>query len=305
MWAPAPLLFLLLLISVTCLPRRSITLDSDHKELAIGTARLLTLDSDIKEVQEKWRQYRNAVKDGFFFNETMIVVSDYESDEKGSGDSLVDNLVGTVENSDGIVESEVAGTAVNENIETNGLEKGGFETTLTGMMDALADIQTKGDLMMGAIRGQRELLYDVRGEVREAEERLIQLERSRKEEEEKRKKAEEQRLLAEARTRMIQLERVELERELEEVERERDLVERRLQEVNEEVKAVLGEVEENGDEMFRYQTSSAPKLSSVSLKLISCWSLSGSCSCNMSQVEGRFEAAGGATQDEEVAAEEP
>ena len=242
MWAPAPLLFYLLLFSVTSLPSR---LGSD-----IGTARLLTLESDIKEVQEKWRQYRNAVKDGFFFNETMIVVSDYESDES-SGEPVETSLISTVEKLDGIVESEV-GTAVNENIETNGLEKGGFETTLTGMMDALADIQTKGDLMMGAIRGQRELLYDVRGEVREAEERLIQLERSRKEEEEKRKKAEEQRLLAEARTRMIQLERVELERELEEVEREKEVVEKRLQEVNEEVKAVLGEVEENGDEMFRY-----------------------------------------------------
>ena len=64
-----------------------------------------------------------------------------------------------------IAESEIA---VGANIEKNGLEKGGFETTLTGMMEALEDIQTKGDLMMGAIRGQRELLFDVRGEVREA-----------------------------------------------------------------------------------------------------------------------------------------
>ena len=254
MWAPAPLLFHILLISVTCLPRRPSTPDLDSKELSIGTARLLSLDSDIKEVQEKWRRYRNAVKDGFFFNETMIVVSDYESDENGSGDltgTKLDNFTSAKEKSDGIVDSEVAVT-VNENIETNGLEKGGFETTLTGMMDALADIQTKGDLMMGAIRGQRELLYDVRGEVREAEEKLIELERSREEEEEKRKKAEEQRMLAEARTRMIELERVELEQELEEVVREREVGERRLQEVKAEVAAVLGEVEENGDEIFRY-----------------------------------------------------
>ena len=252
MWAPAPapLIFFLLFISVTCLPRQLSTLASDSREVSIGTARLLSLDSDIKEVQEKWRQYRNAVKDGFFFNETMIVVSDYESDEKGP-ETKLENSISTKEKSDGVVESEVAAAEVNANIETNGLEKGGFETTLTGMMDALADIQTKGDLMMGAIRGQRELLYDVRGEVREAEERLVQLERRREEEEERRKKAEEQRLLAEARTRMIQLERVELERELEEVEREREVGERRLQEVKEEVEAVLGEVEENGDEMFR------------------------------------------------------
>ena len=258
MWAPAPLLlFLLFLVTVTGLPW---DLNRSEEALDVGTARLLTLDSDIKEVQEKWRQYRNAVKDGFFFNETMIVVSDYESDEKGSGDlteekyeSFLGNKdsVGMEEESDEIVKSEAAAAAVNENIEKNGLEKGGFETTLTGMMDALADIQTKGDLMMGAIRGQRELLYDVRGEVREAEERLVQLERLRETEEEKRKEAEQQRMLAEARTRMIQLERVELERELEEVEREKEVGERRLQEVKEEVQAVLGEVEENGDEMFR------------------------------------------------------
>ena len=260
MWAPAPLLlFLLFLVTVTGLPW---DLNRSEEALDVGTARLLTLDSDIKEVQEKWRQYRNAVKDGFFFNETMIVVSDYESDEKGSGDlieekyeSFLDNKdsVGTEEESDEVVKSEAA-AAVIENIEKNGLEKGGFETTLTGMMDALADIQTKGDLMMGAIRGQRELLYDVRGEVREAEERLVQLERLRETEEEKRKEAEQQRILAEARTRMIQLERVELERELEEVEKEKEVGERRLQEVKEEVQAVLGEVEENGEEMFRCVT---------------------------------------------------
>ena len=258
MWAPAPL-FLLFLVTVTGLPW---DLNRSEEALDVGTARLLTLDSDIKEVQEKWRQYRNAVKDGFFFNETMIVVSDYESDEKGSGDLIEEKYesflgnkvsVGTEEESDEVVKSEAA-AAVIENIEKNGLEKGGFETTLTGMMDALADIQTKGDLMMGAIRGQRELLYDVRGEVREAEERLVQLERLRETEEEKRKEAEQQRMLAEARTRMIQLERVELERELEEVEKEKEVGERRLQEVKEEVQAVLGEVEENGDEMFRCVT---------------------------------------------------
>ena len=41
------------------------------------------------------------------------------------------------------------------------------------MIEALAEIKGKGDLMMGAIRGQRELLFDVRGEVRQAEERLV------------------------------------------------------------------------------------------------------------------------------------
>ena len=55
----------------------------------MGSARrLIALDSDIAEVQERWRQYRNAVKDGFFFNETMIVVSDYESDDEEGSEEL-------------------------------------------------------------------------------------------------------------------------------------------------------------------------------------------------------------------------
>ena len=260
MRAAAHLLFFFLFTSITSTTSLPTSL---HRREDVGSARrLIALDSDIAEVQERWRQYRNAVKDGFFFNETMIVVSDYESDDQEGSEKLttaindniptsnVDNrdIKSSTETSGVIAESEIA---VGANIEKNGLEKGGFETTLTGMMEALEDIQTKGDLMMGAIRGQRELLFDVRGEVRQAEERLVLLERERKEEEERRKSAEEQRLLAEARTRMVELERVELVQELEEMEKERELGESRLQEVRQQVEAVLGEVEENGEEMFR------------------------------------------------------
>ena len=81
--------------------------------------------------------------------------------------------------------------------------QGRFENTLTGMMDALAEIKGKGDLMMGAIRGQRELLFDVRGEVREAEERLAVVERQRKEEEKMMREAKSKRIMAEARTRFV------------------------------------------------------------------------------------------------------
>ena len=260
MRAAAHLLFFFLFTSITSTTSLPTSL---HRREDVGSARrLIALDSDIAEVQERWRQYRNAVKDGFFFNETMIVVSDYESDDQEGYAELttaindniptsnVDNreIGSSTETSGVIAESEIA---LGANIEKNGLEKGGFETTLTGMMEALEDIQTKGDLMMGAIRGQRELLFDVRGEVRQAEERLVLLERERKEEEERRKNAEEQRLLAEARTRMVELERVELVQELEEMEKERELGESRLQEVKQQVEAVLGEVEENGEEMFR------------------------------------------------------
>ena len=274
MRAAAHLLFFFLFTSITSTTSLPTSL---HRREDVGSARrLIALDSDIAEVQERWRQYRNAVKDGFFFNETMIVVSDYESDDQEGSEKLttaindniptsnVDNreIGSSTETSGVIAESEIA---VGANIEKNGLEKGGFETTLTGMMEALEDIQTKGDLMMGAIRGQRELLFDVRGEVRQAEERLVLLERERKEEEERRKSAEEQRLLAEARTRMVELERVELVQELEEMEKERELGESRLQEVRQQVEAVLGEVEENGEEMFRL-----PQLRLWSFLIFSC-----------------------------------
>ena len=130
--------------------------------------------------------------------------------------------------------------------------QGRFENTLTGMMEALAEIKGKGDLMMGAIRGQRELLFDVRGEVREAEERLAMVERQRVEEEKMMKEATSKRIMAEARTRMIQLEKEELERKLDKVERERADGETRLTEVREEVEAVLAEVEESSEKISRW-----------------------------------------------------
>ena len=130
--------------------------------------------------------------------------------------------------------------------------QGRFENTLTGMMEALAEIKGKGDLMMGAIRGQRELLFDVRGEVREAEERLAMVERQRVEEEKMMKEATSKRIMAEARTRMIQLEKEELERKVDEVERERAEGETRLTEVREEVEAVLAEVEESSEKISRW-----------------------------------------------------
>ena len=83
-------------------------------------------------------------------------------------------------------------------------------------MDALAEIKGKGDLMMGAIRGQRELLFDVRGEVREAEERLVMVERQREEEEKMMREAKSKRIMAEARTRSVfQLKRKRLLQKLE------------------------------------------------------------------------------------------
>ena len=61
---------LCLLLLLTALPSKSFPAD-------VGTGRLLALDSDIAEVQERWRQYRNVVTDGFFLNDSMIVLADF------------------------------------------------------------------------------------------------------------------------------------------------------------------------------------------------------------------------------------
>ena len=60
----------LLLLLLTPLPSKSFPAD-------VGTGRLLALDSDIAEVQERWRQYRNLVTNGFFLNDSMIVLADF------------------------------------------------------------------------------------------------------------------------------------------------------------------------------------------------------------------------------------
>ena len=224
--------------------------------LDVGTGRLLALDSDIAEVQERWRQYRNLVTDGFFLNDSMIVLADYsteEVEEEGEKNFKKEELgiyVGKNDKSDN--EKDNKANFSEEDLEKSSLEPGSFKETMVEMMEALADIQTKGDLMMDAIRGQRELLYSVREEVKETEERLEMVERQRREEERMVEEAERQRLLAEAKTRMVHMEKEEAEKELEEMEREREEGARRLEMVKEEVKAVLGEVEESSQEKSRW-----------------------------------------------------
>ena len=59
-----------LLLLLSPLPSNSLPAD-------LGTGRLLSLESDIKEVQERWKQYRNLVTDGFFLNDSMIFLADF------------------------------------------------------------------------------------------------------------------------------------------------------------------------------------------------------------------------------------
>ena len=39
---------------------------------------------DILRMQDRWKEYRNIVRGGFFFNDSIIVMTDYSDDERNS-----------------------------------------------------------------------------------------------------------------------------------------------------------------------------------------------------------------------------
>ena len=46
---------------------------------------------DIDRVEDKWRAYRNIVKGGFLFNDSVIVLADYSDDENDIEEHLLTN----------------------------------------------------------------------------------------------------------------------------------------------------------------------------------------------------------------------
>ena len=98
----------------------------------------------IETVQSQWKQYRNLVKDGFLYNDSFVVINDYDDDlisDAGDSDIINDASIGDI-------------------------PKLGFESTLMGMVTALQEIQSKGDQMMNAISDQKRVLVKLRSEVR-------------------------------------------------------------------------------------------------------------------------------------------
>ena len=104
--------------------------DNDNNEKYIDT------------VQSQWKQYRNLVKDGFLYNDSFVVINDYDDLISDAGDSDIIN---------------------DANI--GDIPKLGFESTLMGMVTALQEIQSKGDQMMNAISDQKRVLVKLRSEV--------------------------------------------------------------------------------------------------------------------------------------------
>ena len=104
--------------------------DNDNNEKYIDT------------VQSQWKQYRNLVKDGFLYNDSFVVINDYDDMISDAGDSDIIN-----------------------DASIGDIPKLGFESTLMGMVTALQEIQSKGDQMMNAISDQKRVLVKLRSEV--------------------------------------------------------------------------------------------------------------------------------------------
>ena len=117
-----------------------ITSDSDYSDNHFEES-----DNDeryIDTVQSQWKQYRNLVKDGFLYNDSFVVINDY------------DELISDIGDSDIINDASIGD-----------IPKLGFESTLMGMVTALQEIQSKGDQMMNAISDQKRVLVKLRTEV--------------------------------------------------------------------------------------------------------------------------------------------
>ena len=39
---------------------------------------------DIVQIEDRWKEYRNIVRGGFFFNDSVIVMADYNDDDRDS-----------------------------------------------------------------------------------------------------------------------------------------------------------------------------------------------------------------------------
>ena len=127
----------------------------------------------------------------------------------------------------------------------------GFESTLGGMIDALKEIQSKGDFMMDAIKEQKEVLINLRSEVDMAEERLDDALRKTTEMEGKKKIAEKERLLAERDTRMVDNKKEKIETEIRMLEEAKVITRKDLESLRMEAERLRQEMIENEDQMFR------------------------------------------------------
>merc|ERR1719510_25826 len=168
----------------------------------------------LDSVRDNWSQYRALVNEGgFLYNDSFIVVNDYDQPPPdGSLTDTTDNL-------------------------SQPLPKLGFENTLMGMVNALQEIQSKGDQMMTAINDQKAV-------VAAAERRLEETVRTTADMEVKRSEAEREIRTAERNTRMMSQRKNEISAELESLHQDREQSREKLETLKEELRKVNQEMAE-------------------------------------------------------------
>ena len=130
----------------------------------------------------------------------------------------------------------------------------GFDSTLSVMMDALKEIQTRGDQMMNVINDQREVLINLRSEVDTAEGRLDKASRTREEMEMKRKEAKKRKLLAEKDTDRIDIEKIQLENDIVKLEKNKFILKKNLGSMELDANKLREGMINNEEEISRYDT---------------------------------------------------
>jgi len=187
-------------------------------------------DKYIDNVQQQWKQYRNLVKDGFIYNDSFLVINDYEEILSDNNDLAADPAsLGDIPNL-------------------------GFESTLMGMVNALQEIQSKGDQMMNAINDQKKVLVKLRSEVNKAENRLERAMKVTNEIEMKRSEAENEIKTAERDTRMLSRRKEDLESEIRNLDQEKDEMKTTLEALQEE----LSDVEEQMEAVSKLRSNLDP-----------------------------------------------
>ena len=122
------------------------------------------------------------------------------------------------------------------------------------MMDALKEIQTRGDQMMNVINDQREVLINLTTEVDTAEGRLVKAITTTDEMVMKRKDAEEKILLAEKNTNRIYMEKRQLKNEIVKLEKDKFEITQNLGSMEWDANKLREEMINNEEEVSRFDT---------------------------------------------------
>ena len=120
------------------------------------------------------------------------------------------------------------------------------------MMDALKEIQTRGDQMMNVINDQREVLINLTTEVDTAEGRLVKAIKTTDEMVMKRKDGEEKILFAEKNTKRIYMEKRQLKNEIVKLEKDKFEITQNLGSMEWDANKLREEIINNEEEVIRY-----------------------------------------------------